>query len=187
MTEQAIFSPPADALDEQPTSVTHFGQTLETELQRFFKARGSSAAKRRPLLSSTMSSLSMPFHVRRAPAADPALKLIMPRRQTRRPFDPCPRSAHRPSTRLLDLTDRGLMSHRRETLSSQADDRSEGAGYSWNLSTVFGAAVVAARWLSPRDPRSRIAPAAGGCPDGWAPSDRPGAKPDCHPAEVDSH
>ena len=42
------------------------------------------------------------------------------------------------------------MSHRRETMSSRADDRSEGEGYSWNLSTVFGAAVVAAVGIASR-------------------------------------
>ena len=96
VTEQAIFSPLA-ALDEQPTSVTHFGQTLETELQRFFKARLSAKAEATPLIDYVEPFDAVPRPA--APAADPAPQVDHSPAQTRRPFDLCPRSAHRPSTR----------------------------------------------------------------------------------------
>ncbi len=141
VTEQAVFSPLA-ALDEQPTSVTHFGQTLETELQRFFKARLSAKAEATPLLDYVEPFDAVPRPA--APAADPAPQVDHAPAPDPAPVRPLPAVSTPAVDTLLDLTDRGLMSHRRETLSSQADDRSEGAGYSWNLSTVFGAAVVAA-------------------------------------------
>ena len=124
----------------------------------------------------------MPFHVRRPPAADPAPKVDHAPAPDPAPVRPLPAVSTPAVDTLLDLTDRGLMIHRRETLSSRADDRSEGAGYSWNLSRVFGAAVVAAGGyhLAIREPdrsNGRWVPR-------WVGSERPtSAKPDCHPAK----
>ena len=77
VTEQANFSPLA-ALDEQATSVTHFGQTLETELQRFFEARLSAKAEATPLIDYVE-----PFDAVPRPAA--------------RRADPAPQVGHAPA------------------------------------------------------------------------------------------
>jgi len=156
VTEQAVFSPLA-AVDELPTSLTHFGQAFETELQRFLKARLSSKAVATPLID--VVEPFQPLGPADAPKGGPAL-------------GPGPRGAW-PSRVLsepgvggvLELTDRSVLPGAFGGTSASAKDRRDGAPPSWGFSTLFGAAAVAAggyhlaireadrfhrRWLSPR-------------------------------------
>jgi len=127
--------------DEQPTSLTHFGQGPDSEWRK---------ALYKPIEVRGQAALFIDFVEPFRPAGPAAAPTGEPARH--RDEAPAPGAARiralpalsEPDVdALLDLTDRGLMSKSADNSSSRANARTDGADYSWNLSTVFGAAVVA--------------------------------------------
>jgi hypothetical protein len=141
VTTQPVFSIVA-GLDNLPTSFTHFGQYPDTNWPRPFFNAGETEEPATPFIDYVEPF--RPAGQEPGPAGEPG---------RRGDVDPMPVEARiRPSDwlgaagadRLYDLSAGGLMRGSREDGAARARDRSEGANYSWNLSTVFGTAVIAA-------------------------------------------
>jgi len=135
------FSSMLASQDELPTSLTQFGQSPDTEWRKLFVRPIEVRAQATPFID-----FVEPFRPA-APAAAPAGEPARHGDEAPAPgaarIRPLPALSEPDVDALLDLTDRGLMSRAPDRSSSRADDRSDGADYSWNLSTVIGAAVVA--------------------------------------------
>jgi hypothetical protein len=135
VTEQAVFSP-LSAQDELPTSLTHFGQAFETELQRFLKARLSPKADATPLID--VVEPFQPLGPAEAPRGEPA-----PTPVTRGAW--LSRLLAEPGVGgVLALTDRNQLPGAFGGRSAYAKDWRDATPPSWGLSTLFGATAVAA-------------------------------------------
>jgi len=128
--------------DNLPTSLTHFGQDTDIQSRRPFLNSDGVADEPTPFID-----FVEPFR----PAAPDAAPVGVQAR--RGDLDPAPRAARigplpalsQPSVdAILDLTAGCLIRKSPDNSSSRASDRSDRADYSWNLSTLFGATVVAA-------------------------------------------
>jgi len=128
--------------EELPTSLTHFGQGPDTHWRKLFFEKIEVGAQATPFIDYVE-----PFRPA-APAAAPAGQPAGHGNEAPAPgaerMRRLPAVSEPDVDALLDLTGRGLISKSPDDSSSQANDRSDRADYSWNLSTVFGAAVVAA-------------------------------------------
>jgi len=135
------FSSMLASQEEQPSSLTRFGQSHDTQSGKLFFKPIEVRAEAMPFID-----FVEPF--------DPAARTGAPAGEPARHRDDAPspgaaRIRQLPALdspdidALLDLTDRGLISKSPDHSSSRANGRLGGADYSWNLSTVFGVAVVA--------------------------------------------
>ncbi|HKI18369.1 MAG TPA: hypothetical protein VKA15_10835 [Isosphaeraceae bacterium] len=129
------------ASQDTPTSLTHFGHSPDTQWRKAFFNPIEVKAQ-----DTWFIDFVEPFRPA-APAAAPAGEPARHGDEAPAPgaarIRPLPALSEPDVDALLDLTDRGLMSKSPDNSSSRANARTDGADYSWNLSTVFGAAVVA--------------------------------------------
>ncbi len=133
VTVQAIYSPLA-ALDEQPTSLTQFGQAYETELERFLKAQLSPKQDPAPLID--VVEPFQPLGPVEAPDAEPArdprgARLLSPGSE--------PEVGGAPA-----LTERNALAGALGRTARSAKALRDGTAPSWGFSTLFGAAALAA-------------------------------------------
>ena len=149
VTAQAIFSPLA-AQEEQPTLLTHFGQSFEAELQKPFQARLGPQTDGTPLLDAVEPF--QPLGLDEAPRDEPAPA-------------PGPRGAwllrllSDPGiVGVLEPTDHNALRGALGGTGALAKDRRAGMPSSWGFSTIFGAAAVAVGGYRAHDPRGGSIP-----------------------------
>jgi hypothetical protein len=123
------------SVEEQPTSITHFGQPIGFEESRFFLGQARAGSD-----DSSLIDFVEPFHPVApvgVPKADPA------RAPDAVKVRPLPAISDPEVDAALDLTDARLLTRSRDGETAQPDDRLSESGTRYSLSALFGAMSVA--------------------------------------------
>jgi len=134
VTAQAVSSTLAS--QDQSTSITHFGQSVETELEQPLKPQLGPKTDAPPLIDVIEPFQPLgPENVRKdEPAVGPGASRAWPARLLSEPR----------AGAVLELADRSLLPGPIGGSSAPAKDRGKPADPSWGFSALFGAAAVAA-------------------------------------------
>jgi hypothetical protein len=136
------FSSLVSLVEEQPTAITHFGQSPDLEQRSvWFKTIREEAQSSSLIDWVEPVQPAVPADGEKIDGGQPADRAPAPAAARPRSM---PGLTDRDVAALFDLGEEGSRTSSDARSTAQSDNQSTGAYYSWSLSTVFGATVVAA-------------------------------------------